>query len=81
MQICYWSAGFLSWKVTTETLEMKFHEEESIIFFKIVLLSSHLPIFTDNVPPTVTPIRPPMVKMDTIVDQMRVRPLSEMTVL
>lgn len=57
---------------------MKFHEEKKHIFIPFL---SHLPIFTDNVPPTDDPIRPPMVKMDTIVDQMRVRLLSDRTVL
>lgn len=26
VQICYWSAGSLSWNIMTETLAMKFHE-------------------------------------------------------
>lgn len=73
------SVPFLEKQHYIKALMLKYNQISGIIFAK-VNFPSYRPIFTDNVPPIVTPRNPPTVNMDTIVDQSRVRMSSDIMV-
>lgn len=73
------SVPFLEKQHYIKAIMLEYNQKSGIIFAKVIF-PSYLPIFTDNVPPIVTPINPPTVNMDTIVDQSRVRMSSDTVV-